>query len=518
MSATTTDADISAGALSSTALSQVVTGRAHFSALWRWECRTLLRRPLLWCLLAAMALAMVLGARSGAALHDAQSAAQARGARDDAAWIDHLLAQVRRDDRKADAPLPYWQDPTDVGGFSRYMLRVQAAKPHLPLSPLAVGQSDLLPSRVPVKLETLFGIEPAYDGEPPRALALGRFDLGFVLTQLLPLALLLLVALTATFERDHGMLRLVAAQPLSARTWLGARMLALATWVLPALAVSLMVALWSAGVSFATAVPGILAAVALVVAYAAFWLAAGFVVVSTLPRASSALLSSVALWAALCLGGPLALSAGATGLSPAPSRMDYLDAQRRATDAVQSDRTNLLAAIFAADPLLAPHAEKIDGLDYATRMYFLAPTIEAGLADRHAAFEANAARQQRWSTWAAVAIPSLGMDHALSTLAGSDAARHREFERQIRVYQATLRDFFGERIRGQIAHPAPRGEGDYLRKNFADHRCIPVFSMSDAPASRRVATALSMSGWLSLLGAVLVLFALRRLRRWPREI
>lgn len=492
--------------------------RARFFALWRWECAALLRRPLLWCLLLAMGLAMVLGARAGASLHGAQSAAQAQAARDDAAWIEHLLAQVRRDDVEADEPLPYWQDPTDVGGFSRYMLRVQAMKPHLPGSPLAVGQSDLLPSRVPVKLETLFGLEPTYDAEPPRALALGRFDLGFVLVQLMPLALLFLVALTATFERDHGMLRLVAAQPVSARAWLGARLLALATWVLPGLVLSLLLALWSAGVPFAQAAPELLAACVLVAAYAACWLAAGFVLVAALPHASAALLSSVALWAALCLGGPVLLAAGASWLSPSPSRMAYIDAQRRATDAVQADRAALIEAAFAADPLLSPHNGKAGTLDYATRLYFLAPMIESRLADRQAAFVDNATRQQRWSIFAGYLVPALGMDRALSTLAGTDAERHGRFELQVRDYQGALRDFFGDHIRMQIARPTPRGERDYLRKNFTEHRRIPAFAMVDDPWSTRVGTALAMTAWLSLLAAVLVLFAGRRLRHWPKEI
>lgn len=492
--------------------------RARLAALWRWECAALARSALLWSLLATLALAMAFGARSGAALHAAQSAAQADAVRDDAAWMARLLAQIRRDDRQADEPLPYWQDPTDVGGFSRYMLRVQAAKPHLPASPLAVGQSDLLPSRVPVKLETPFGVEPGYDIEPPRALALGRFDLGFVLGQLLPLALLLLVALATTFERDHGMLRMIAAQPVSARTWLGARLLALATWTLPALALALPLALWSAGVPLAAALPELLAAVALTVAYAAFWLAAGGVVVAALPRASGALLSSVALWAGLCLGAPVALAAGASLLAPAPSRMAYIDAQRRATDAVQAERAALIRAAFAADPRLAAHVEKAGALDYATRLYFLAPTIEARLAAPQAAFQAHAARQARWSAYAGYAVPALGMDRALSTLAGTDAERHRRYERAVRDYQGALRDFFGTRIRGEIAHPTPRGERAYLRKNFDDHRAIPAFSMREAPAAARVATALGTAAWFCLLAGALVVFASRRLRRWPEEI
>jgi ABC-2 type transport system permease protein len=84
--------------------------------------------------------------------------------------------------------------------------RRHASKPHLPLSILSVGQSDLQPFAVPIRLETLFGGDPVYDFEHPRALATGSFDLGFVLTFVLPLCLGAVAAAIGAHERDQGIL------------------------------------------------------------------------------------------------------------------------------------------------------------------------------------------------------------------------------------------------------------------------------------------------------------------------
>ncbi|RDZ26095.1 hypothetical protein [Lysobacter silvisoli] len=166
-----------------------------FFALLRWELRQVGRSRLLWLVLGLLALAMLWGADSGAALHRAQDAAIAQARAADRAWLEQTRERARGYAQPAAEPLPYWQDPTDVAGYSRYFLRAQAYKPNLPSSPLAVGASDLLPTRLPVKLETPFGVEPVYDFEPPRSLGLGRFDLGFVLAYLLPVATILLAAL-----------------------------------------------------------------------------------------------------------------------------------------------------------------------------------------------------------------------------------------------------------------------------------------------------------------------------------
>ncbi|MEG3790518.1 DUF3526 domain-containing protein [Lysobacter sp. CCNWLW3] len=488
-----------------------------FADLLRWELRQVGRNRLLWLVLGILVLAMVWGARSGAALHRQQDAAIERARHSDAAWMEQVRERARRYSAPASDELPYWQDPTDAAGFSRYFLRVQAYKPHLPLSPLAVGSSDLLPARLPVKLETPFGIEPVYDFENPRGLALGRFDLGFVLVYLLPIACILLVGLLATFERDNGMLRLIAAQRVGARAWLGARIAAIALWLAPALVLGMLVALALAGTDLSAAAPELPASTALVLAYLAFWLALGFAVAARWSSAAGTISSLVAVWAVLAIGLPLAGNAASAAFAPAPSAVTVVDAQRRANDAIAEHRDSLVAAAFRGRADLAAAADRIGALDYATRLSFLTPELERRLLSLHRRQSQARADRERSSDRLAYLSPPLGLQSALATLAGTDLARHRRFEAQTRAYQLRLRDWFYPRMQRQIVAARPPA-GGYGRMNFTDYDAIPAWSGSEAAASARAGAVAPLALWLCLLAAALTAWALLRLRHWPTEL
>lgn len=489
-----------------------------FSSLLRWELRQVGRNRLMWLVSGLLGLAMLWGALSGAALHREQDAAIERARQADAAWLTQVRERAQRYAAPADGELPYWQDPTDAAGFSRYFLRVQAYKPHLPASPLAVGVSDLMPARLPIKLETPFAIEPVYDFENPRGLGLGRFDLGFVLAYLLPIAAILLIGLLASFERDNGMLRLIAAQRVGPRVWLGARVAAIAAWLMPLVLLAMTASLVVAGVDLIAAWPELLAAAALVLAYLCFWLALGFVVASAWSSAAGAISLMVAAWVALAIGLPLAGNALANAWEPAPSAVASVDAQRRASDAIAEHRDDIVAAAFRRQPDLAATIAKVGTIDYATRMTFLAPELERRLSPLHEARSQSRATREAASHLIGYLSPTLGMHAALSALAGTDAARHGRFEAQARRYQLRLREWFYPRIREQIAAPTPRRPaGSYGRMNYTDYDGIPPWLGAELPASSRMAAVAPLIAWLALLAAALAAWALSCLRHWPME-
>jgi ABC-2 type transport system permease protein len=472
-----------------------------FSSLLRWELRQVGRNRLMWLVSGLLGLAMLWGALSGAALHREQDAAIERARQADAAWLTQVRERAQRYAAPADSELPYWQDPTDAAGFSRYFLRVQAYKPHLPASPLAVGVSDLMPARLPIKLETPFAVEPV-----------------FVLAYLLPIAAILLIGLLASFERDNGMLRLIAAQRVGPRVWLGARVAAIAAWLMPLVLLAMTASLAVAGVDLIAAWPELLAAAALVLVYLCFWLALGFVVASAWPSAAGAISLMVAAWAALAIGLPLAGNALANAWAPAPSAVASVDAQRRAADAIAEHRDGIVAAAFRRQPDLAAAIAKVGTIDYATRMTFLAPELERRLAPLHAARSQSRATREAASDLIGYLSPTLGMHAALSALAGTDAARHGRFEAQARRYQLRLREWFYPRIREQIAAPTPRRiAGSYGRMNYTDYDGIPPWLGAELPASSRMAAVAPLIAWLALLAAALTAWALSRLRHWPME-
>ncbi len=491
---------------------------ASWRALLGWELRRIARSGIFWSAIALLAVAFCAGARVGGAFQRAQAAAQHAQTAADAAWQRAIEQRARDYAHPAAQPAPYWQDPTDLAGFSRYQLRRHAYKPVLPLAPLSIGASDLAPSRWPVKLETLFGVEPAYDFEPPRSLAVGRFDLGFAIVTLLPVVVIALAALLGTAERDRGMLRLIAAQPVAPLAWLSARLAALSFWLLPVVAAALTLALFVGGADPTAAWPEWIAALALVAAYALFWLALAFVVLAAWPGAAGAIGSLLALWLTLSLALPLLGRFVADGVQPAPSRVLYVDAQRRAEDAVAGARDALVAEAFRSRADLAALTDRVANLDYATRQSFLVPMIETRLAVWNDRIAAHRRSRETLSSVLGYVAPPLGMDTALATLAGTDMARQRDAERQVRIYQQQLRDFFWPRMQREIAHPAPRPPGSYARLNFTDYTAIPAFVPAVEPRRGRVNAVLPFAAWLVVAALALAGLAAWRLRRWPAPL
>lgn len=493
-------------------------GAIGWTELFRWELRCVARSVLFWSVVALITLAFCAGALSGGALQRAQRTAQQAQAAADAAWMQQVQQRARDYARPAAQPAPYWQDPTDLAGFSRYQLRQHAYKPVLPLAALSIGLGDLAPSRWPVKLETPFGVAPVYDFEPPRSLALGRFDLGYAIVTVLPLALIVLAGLLGTFERDRGMLRLIAAQPVSPRAWLSARLLALTAWLLPLLAVATTLALLLGGAGLAAGWPEWLAALLLVSVYAVFWLALAGCVLAGWPGAAAALGLLLSVWLVFSLGVPLLGRLAADSAVPLPSRTHYVDAQRKAEDVIAAERDTLIAQALRAQPDLAAHLARIAAMDYATRQSFLVPLLEARLASWQQRLDIARGHREAWSAAAGFLAPPLGLETALATLAGSGAVRQRAYEGQVRAYQQQLRDFFWPRVQAQIAAPTPRPAGSYARLNFTDYAAIPAFAAAPEPAAARVRAVLPFAAWLALLGGLLAGIAAGRLRRWPEEL
>jgi len=490
-----------------------------FAAVYGWELRHTCRSPLLWAIVAVLLLSFAWGAHNAAHLHRLQNEAQANARRLEQEWDAGVRAKAEEYRVSASQPLPYWQDPTDIAGFSQYFLFKHSVKPHLPASPLAAGVSDLLPSRLRVKLPTPFALDSSYDFHNPRALALGPFDLAFAIVYLLPVALILAFGLLGTFERDRGVLRLIAAQSVAPATWMGARVGAVATVMLPAIWISLLIALAAAGVPLLAAAPEMIAALLLVGAYALFWMALNYWVLSRWPRAPEAVGALVVVWAMLVIGVPLIANSALSLLAPGTSAAEYVDAKRRIDDQVQADGDDIVAAAFKATPALANLVDRMSSIDYATRLTFIAPENERRLAALKARSDAARWVQDRAATWISLVTPPMGVETALMRLAGTDLQRHRDFEQQTREYQLQLRSYLYPLIHAQIVTPTPRpAPQSYGRFSFTDYESVPSFQMRAESSAARVASAVPITVWLCVLAVLMAVAAVRRSRRWPKDL
>lgn len=489
-----------------------------FRDLFAWEWRRVGRSPLLWAVLLILSASFVWGSINTASLHNAQEAAMGRALDADAKWhadAAKLAIAFRAPVSEGAGQVAYWQDPTNVAGYSEYFVRKPALKHHLPLSPLAAGVSDLAPSRLEIKLNLPFGFADTYDFENPRGLALGRFDLAFAIVFLMPIGLLLLFALLVTFERDREMLRLIAAQATHPRIWIGARMGAIVAWAAPFLAAALILALAAAGVALSAALPALGAALLLLILYMLFWAGIALIVLARQPGAGAALGSFAALWALLTVGLPLAISALTGILDPPPSAVHYVDSQRRIGDDISKERDALIAKALEAQPDLKADSDRIGSLNHATRLSFLIPETERRLAPLKGAIDNHRDRQERLANWAGYVIPTLGVEIALTRLAGTDPARQRSFEAQARDYQQRLREQVYPLVQAEIAEPpAPEKRPTRGRLNLTQPPVLPEFALVDPPLAGRAGAVLPFVAWLALVALLTGAIGLSRIREW----
>jgi ABC-2 type transport system permease protein len=483
--------------------------------LFARECGRVARAPLAWAVLALLLAAGTWGALNAARLHAHQAGDIARTLEEERQWYADIKTRAARYSRPSSESVPYWQDPTGASGFSRYFLRRFAVKPHLPLSALAVGHSDLQPFVVPLRLETLFGGDPVYDYEAPRALATGIFDLSFVLAFVLPLAIGAAVAAIGAYERDQGILALVAAQPIDPRRWWSARLAALATMLVPGVAACVAMALAIAGAPIGSALPDTLAALALVSGQTLFWIAvAGW----TLARGQGAIgaASTVAgCWLLLTIAVPLGGSLAARIAAPPPSPILDVDELRRVTDAVQAQADDVVARRLAARFGPAIEAVDVRALDFSTRLLPITEEMEARLAPQEERRRQHGLAASRIAAVVWWLSPQMAFQNALADLAGTGTVRHQAFVRAVRAFQLELRAFMYPHVVRPALSPAPRAcEGCPGRLTFTDYDAIPRFRMDDTASTVRVRAAFIAAGWLALLAIGLAVVGIVKGGRW----
>ncbi|WP_158966224.1 DUF3526 domain-containing protein [Paraglaciecola sp. L3A3] len=489
-----------------------------FNLLLRWEIQRMWRKPIVLIALLLLSLAMLFGALSGKTLHHSQTESIYKNQQYTTDWYAEIKASAKRYSTAVQPDLPYWQDPTNVSGFSRYFLKQFAYKPHLALSPIAVGNSDLLPSRLPVKLETSFGIDPQYDFENPRSLALGQFDLTFVVVYLLPIVILLLAALLTTLERDNGSLRLIAAQPITPRAWLGARLAALFIYVLPSIFITVWFALWLTSVPIFANLAEILTIFIVIAAYTLFWFSICFVVLSYWLSAAGAMSVLIGIWGGLLIGMPMLLNIIQNITIDPPSYLEYVNKTRHEQDLVNSEASELVAKAFKTHPMLAGNFDTVPTIDYATRLTFLAPELEKRLQPMHEEIEKSRQNQQQFSSIAEYLSPSLGVINALSVIAGTNSTRHHLFLAQTRDYQLQLREMFYTRIYQQLINPSLKPEGSSGQFSFTAYDQIPEFVFQEPSVVSRLIQVIRVTVCLLLLSMLIAFARLRHLHTWPEDL
>ncbi|MFO3707056.1 DUF3526 domain-containing protein [Xanthomonas codiaei] len=391
--------------------------------LWKYELLLLLRARAAAAGLVLLALLTVCSLLSGQHVIAAQRANIAR------------IAALQQEDTAAVAA--YVARSNDAGSAAYYSFHPTWDAP-APLAFAAVGMRDVAPYILRVRA---LGLEAQiYDGDsynPELALA-GRFDYAFVLVFLLPLFVIALLFDLRSGEREAGRARMLAALPgAGARVWMR-RVTVRALAVLLCLAVPFVIAASVNGVPLLQQ----LAVLALTCAYLLFWVLLAVVVGRLRWRPAAHATALATCWVLLALVAPALAHVAINEAVQVTQGTEIARLQREAVNhAWDIPRQATMQRFYARNPQWADSAPLTDAFHYKWYLAFH-ENGDQQVATQVAAYRQGLVRREALAQRAAMVLPPVALQAALTRLAQTDLRAQLAYQDRIRAYHQQLRTFY----------------------------------------------------------------------------
>jgi ABC-2 type transport system permease protein len=464
-----------------------------FAVVLRWESRALRRDPACWAALLFAVAAIIFSLYNGARWREHLDTIAATAAAREISVRAEARAQAARIDAKTERAPFITRDPRTVFGYANGVMAHYAVLPATPLAALTAGQSDLLPSVLPLAPGSLPSLAGGSEPENPHRLLIGRFDAAFAVVFLVPLVIIAFTYALLAGERERGTLALLLAQPLTLRSLFLGKLTPRALLLLGLL--GFLATLFMLGVPDGVG-PRLALWLAVALAYTVFWFALSAAVIVRGGSSAKHAVTLAALWLALTMLLPAAINLAVKTLAPMPSRIDLILALREATDAATAERSKLLGAFYEDHPELAAAGSGEAG-DFVALQLATSQSVERDLAPVLSRYQDQLADQQSLVDKLQFLSPALLAETAFAEGAGTGLSRHHWFFDQAIAHHAELRAFFEPRA---------------LRKEkFAAWDEVPAFRFVEEPITNvagRVGVAI---GALILAALALGLWSWRTL-------
>lgn len=468
------------------------------------EWRLLSREAVLYFALPIYALLLAYGVMSGSQWKDFLQTNTAEATRLADAGIQ---AKVDKLDRilAGKEVASFGEDPRVAAPYSRWKGYEMAAKPPSPTAAIAVGQSDVVPSYLKVQWKAMFKQTSVEEIENPENLGVGPFDLSFVLVYLYPLLIIALSYNILAAERENGTQVLLLSQPVSLAQFVTGKILLR----------GILVVGMAAGISLVGLVlsnPDIVAAGqfwrigmlgAVLVLYGAFWFGLAVVVNAFGKKSSTNAFVMLASWIALVLIVPAALNLLAKSLYPLPSRIELVQALRKASDQAIADSG--FKRPYRPDLLRKGEEAAFEGtnFDFYSKLLPLEQEGERRVFPLFDNFNAQRRAQQELTSQFKYLSPAAVAQLALIELANHSSDNFNDFNAQVERYHQSWRDFFLPKVMAN----------ELLTRE--EMRNLPRFVYVPEPDDVVVARLLRDVAGLSVLTALTLLGGFLRLRRYP---
>ncbi|MDY0976247.1 DUF3526 domain-containing protein [Massilia sp. CFBP9012] len=323
-------------------------------------------------------------------------------------------------------------------GSVGYYLPHLTVNPPSPLAFAAIGQRDLQPQALRVRLLGLHS--QLYESEAinPELAMPGRFDFAFVLVFLAPLFVIALMHDLVSSEREAGRLRLLASLPATAaNTWrrrVGLRygLVWLAT-LLPLACGALAAGAGLAG----------FAAIALVATlYLAFWFGLASWVAARARTSSSAAAILLACLVGLTMILPTLADAAIARLSPVSKGVELALAQRQAVHSGWDiPKPETFAKFFVSHPEWKD-TPPVEGRFHWKWYYAMHQAGDDAVAADVAQYRASLQAREDWTARVGLVLASVNVQVLLHRLADTDLLGQLAYQDRIAAYHTQLRRFF----------------------------------------------------------------------------
>lgn len=405
---------------------------------WGFEWKLLMRARIPVAGLALLAVLTIASLVSGVQRIDGQRAAIARIAGLQSTDIAALKAQHG--------------DSTDAGSAAYYTFHPTWHPPSA-LAFAAVGMRDVAPYMLRVRA---LGLEAQiHDGDiynPELALA-GRFDFAFLLTFLLPVFVLVLCHDLRSAETESGRERMLRSLPLRMPGLYLRRATVRGLALLACVGVPFLVVALSQGVPVLQ-IAGVLA---LGAAYIAFWIALALLVATRGWRSATNAATLATLWVAIALVLPALAHVAIERAIPVEQGAEIARAQREAVNhAWDIPREDTMQRFYARYPEWRDSAPLGTAFHYKWYLAFHQNGDDA-VAPMATAYRDGIERRTQAATTLGWLLPPVGLQAALTRMAGTDMQAHLAYQDRIRAFHADLRRHYY----GYLFRDRPFRQADY---------------------------------------------------------
>ncbi len=407
------------------------------------EWKQFSRGGILWLIAVFLGLAFGFAAFNGKQRLARQSAAVEKFHRDQHAKFGLLEAEADSIVSGLKEVERWWLDPTNplVVGMLRRGGGILTVTPE-PSQALATGISDLQPEAYTLVIGENRPLNSS-DYDNPARLALGSFDLAFVIVYLLPLFIIAFTYNILSAEREQGTLALLLSQPVMANQVIAWKVVARFIWLSVVVVLLFVpVALW-ADVDMLSTGRGLAAALL----YSMFWFA--------LALAVSMLQKGSAFNALACMGGwllfvvvvPVLVNMLSEKLYPVPSRAGYENAMREIENQMELERPAILDEYYVAHP----HLQRVADEHKTPHIYWLEELHVRNIQAAHASrvredYEQKAQSQAAFARRLIALSPGLAMYEYLTALAGTNRTAQLEIGRQLQEKETAWASWFRPKI------------------------------------------------------------------------